>query len=112
MFVMFSFHEYMVEHHNSLEDEAPTKRPTIGVTRLRQLVIRRGNGQKTLTDIGVNPSIATSPNAYVFKSYLGMLVRERISILTPSFGHVIEVDQNMIWQDLLVTNINVITLIL
>jgi len=49
--------------------------------------------------------------ADVFKSYLGMLSRERISILTPAFDHVIEVDRDMIWQDLSVTNINVINLI-
>jgi len=47
----------------------------------------------------------------VFKSYLGILARERISILTPSFDHVSEVDRDIIWQDLLVTNINVINLI-
>jgi len=35
---MFSFHRYMVEHHNSSEDEAPTKRPIKGATRLRQLL--------------------------------------------------------------------------
>jgi len=37
-----------------------------------------------------------------------MLAREKISILTPCFDHVTEFDRNMIWQDLLVTNINVI----
>jgi len=41
-----------------------------------------------------------------------MLARERISILTPCFDHIIEVDREMIWQDLLVTNINVINAIL
>jgi len=50
--------------------------------------------------------------ADVFKSYLGMLARERISILTLSFDLVTEVDREMIWQDLLVTNINVINVIL
>ena len=40
-----------------------------------------------------------------------MLARERISILTPSFDHVIEADQEMIWQDLLVTNINMINIV-
>jgi len=42
---MFSFHRYMAEHHSSSEDEAPAKRPTRGATRLRQLLIRRANGQ-------------------------------------------------------------------
>jgi len=49
--------------------------------------------------------------ADIFKSYLGMLARERISILTPTFDHVTKVDQDMIWQDLSVTSINVINLI-
>jgi len=101
---MFSFHRYMVEHHNLPEDEAPTKRRIRGTTRLRQNLIRRVNGQKTPIDIDVNTSIATGPNAEVFKIYLGMLSRERISILTSSFDHVTKVD-------LLVTNINVIDLI-
>jgi len=43
---MFSFHIYMAEHYTSSEDEAPTKRPTRGATRLRELLIRRAKGQK------------------------------------------------------------------
>ena len=108
---MFSFHRYMVEHHNSSKDEAPIKRPIRRATSLRQLLIRRANIQKTVVDIDVDTSITTGPNADVFKSYLGMFARERISILTPSFDHVTKVDRNMIWQGLLVTNINGIDLI-
>jgi len=66
----------MAEHYTSLEDVAPTKRPTRGATRLKELLIRGVKGQKTHVDINV------------FKSYLGMLARERISILTQSFDHV------------------------
>ena len=98
---MFSFHKYMAEHYTSSEDEAPAKRPTRGATRLRELLIRRAKGQKI-----------DGRSGDVFKSYLGMLARERISILTPSFDHVTEADREMIWQDLLVTNINVINVIL
>jgi len=93
---MFSFHRYIAEHHNSLEDKIHTKRPTKGATRLKQFLIRRANGHKTVVNIDVNTGIATCPNVDVFKSYLGMLARERILILTPSFNHVTKVDQNMI----------------
>ena len=109
---MFSFHRYMAEHYTSLEDEAPTKRPTRGATRLKELLIRRAKGQKTHVDINVDTRMPSGHYADVFKSYLGILAREKISILTPSFDHVTEVDWEMIWQDLLVTNINVINVIL
>jgi len=61
--------------------------------------------------IDIDTRVPIGPYADVFKSYLGMLAWERISILTPSFDHVTEVDRNMIWHDLLVTNINVIKLL-
>jgi len=101
----------MAEHYTSLEDEAPTKRPTRGATRLKELLIRRAKGQKTHVDINVDTRMPSGHYADVFKSYLGILAREKISILTPSFDHVTEVDREMIWQDLLVTNINVINVI-
>jgi len=93
---MFSFHIYMAKHHSSSEDEALTKRPTRGATRLRQLLIRIAKGQKTPVDINVNIEMPRGPYADVLKSNLGMLAREKISILTPSFDHVTEVDRNMI----------------
>ena len=102
----------MVEHYTSLEDETPTKRPTRGATRFRELLIRKAKGQKTHVDINVDTGMPSGRYAVVFKSYLGMLARERISILTPSFDHVTKVDREMIWKDLLVTNINVIIIIL
>jgi len=93
---MFSSQRYMTEHHSSLEDETPTKRLTRGATKLRQLLIRRAKGQKTLVDINVDTGMSRDPYADIFKSYLGMLAQERIPILTPSFDHVIEVDRNLI----------------
>ena len=75
---------------------------------MRQLLIRRARGEKTHVDINVDTRMPSGHYANVFRSYLGMLARERISILTPSFDHVTEVDRKMIWQDLLVSNINVI----
>jgi len=62
----------MAEHHSSSEDEALTKRPTRGATRLRQLLIRKAKGQKTLIDINADTGMPTSPYADVFKSYLRM----------------------------------------
>ena len=75
---MFSFHRYMAEHYTSSEDEALTKRPTRGATRLRELLIRRAKGQKTHVDINVDTSEPSGRSEDVFKSYLGMLTRERI----------------------------------
>ena len=102
----------MTGHYTSSEDETPTKRLTRGATRLRELSSRRAKGRKTHVDINVDTSEPIGRCGDVFKSNLGMLARERISILTPSFDHVTEVDREMIWQDLLVTNINIIKLIL
>jgi len=93
---MFSFHRYMAEHFTSSEDEAPTKRPTRGATRLRELLIKRVKGHKTHVDINVDTGEPSGHFGDVFKSYLGMLARERISILTPSFDHVTEADREMI----------------
>ena len=102
----------MAKHHSSLEDQALAKRPTKGATRLRQLLIRKANGQKTPVDINVDTRMPSGRYADVFKSYSGMLAQERTSILIPSFDHVTKVDREMIWHDLLVTNINVINIIL
>jgi len=63
----------MAEHHISLEYEGPTKRPNKGATGLRQILIRRANGEKTLVDIDVNTCKATCPYADIFKIYLGLL---------------------------------------
>jgi len=63
----------MAEHHSSSEDETPAKRPTRGATRLRQLLIRRVNGQKTPIDINIDTRMPSGHYADIFKSYLGML---------------------------------------
>ena len=54
--------------------------------------------------IDVNTSVATGPYAKKFSSYLEVLFRERISILTESWDRVTEHKRNMIWQDILVCN--------
>ncbi|KOM28180.1 hypothetical protein LR48_Vigan511s000300 [Vigna angularis] len=91
----------MAEAPHSSRDEVPTSRPTRGAMRLRQLILRRNAGERTPIIIYVVTRVASGPNADVFRSYLGVLARDRISILTPSFDHVSEADQNLIWQDLL-----------
>jgi len=63
---------------------------------LRKLLIRRANGHKTHVDINVDTRMPRGRYADVFKSYLEMLARERISILTSSFNHVTKVDRDMI----------------
>ncbi|XP_052727001.1 uncharacterized protein LOC108332271 isoform X1 [Vigna angularis] len=94
----------MAESPHSSGDEVPTtSRRTRGATRLRQLILRRNAGERTPVIIDVVTGVASGPNAYVFRSYLGVLARDRISILTPSFDHVSEADRNLIWQDLLIT---------
>ena len=76
---MFSFQRYIVEHHNPSKDEGPTKRLTRGATRLRQLLIRRANCERTPIDIDVDTSRAIGPYADVFKSYFGILTQDKIS---------------------------------
>ena len=43
------------------------------------------------------------PNAEEFNSYLGVVSRERLSILINSWDDVSEVNQNMLWEDVLVS---------
>ncbi|KOM26800.1 hypothetical protein LR48_Vigan317s002100 [Vigna angularis] len=93
----------MVDHPHSSGDEAPSSRPTKRAIKLKQLMVRRNSGERTPVDVNVITGVASGPNADAFRSYLGVLARERINILTPSFEHVSEVDRNIIWNDLLTT---------
>ncbi|KOM40578.1 hypothetical protein LR48_Vigan04g077600 [Vigna angularis] len=90
----------MIKAPHSSGDEVPTSRPTIGATRLRQLILRRNAGERTPVIVDIVTDVASGPNA-VFRSYLGVFACDRIFILTPSFDHVFEVDRNLIGQDLL-----------
>ena len=77
---MFSFHIYIVEHHSPSEDETSTKRPTRGATRLRQLLIRRANGQKTPVDIDVDTRISRGSLCRRFqKLFRNVVTRENIN---------------------------------
>jgi len=69
---------------------------------LRKLLLRKAKGKKTHVIIDVVIGQASGCNGNLFKSYLGVLARDRISIITCSFDHVSEVQWNMIWQDILV----------
>ncbi|KOM55381.1 hypothetical protein LR48_Vigan10g127300 [Vigna angularis] len=89
----------MANHPHSSRDETVSARPTRGATTLRQLMVRRNSGERTLVDVNVITGVTSSPNADVFRSYIGILARNRIFILTPSFDHVSEVDRNIIWND-------------
>jgi len=66
------------------------------------LLLRKAKGKKTHVIIDVFSGHASGRNGDLFISYLGVLARDRIFILTPSFDHVSEVQRNMIWQDLMV----------
>jgi len=43
------------------------------------------------------------PKVDEFMSYLGVVSRERLSILISSWDEVLEVDRNMIWEDILIS---------
>ena len=85
-------------------DEGPTKRSGRGATRLKSLIKKLASGKKTPVDVDVNTGQATGPNAKIFRTYLGVVAREKISILTPSWDHVTEHERNIIWEDILVRN--------
>ncbi|KOM31287.1 hypothetical protein LR48_Vigan01g084200 [Vigna angularis] len=81
-------------------DEAPSSRPTRGATRLKQLMVRRNSGERTFVDVNVITGVASGLNADAFRSYLGVLARDKINILTP---YVSDIDRNIIWNDLSTT---------
>jgi len=59
-------------------------------------------GETTRVDIDVNIGVAFGPNANSFNNYLGVISRERLSILINSWDDVSEIDRNMLWEDVLV----------
>jgi len=62
--------------------EGPPKRSDRGATRLKSLLKKLGSGKKTPVDVDVHTSRAIGPNAEIFHTYLGIVAREKISILT------------------------------
>ncbi|KOM27029.1 hypothetical protein LR48_Vigan358s000700 [Vigna angularis] len=98
-----SYRGYMADHPHSSGDEAPPTKITRGPTRMKQLFIRKNSGERTPVNVNVTTGVATGPHADDFRSYLGVVARNKISILIPSFDHVSEGDRNIIWQDILMT---------
>ena len=70
---------------------------------MKCLALKHVSGETTRVDIGVNIGVAFSPNAYEFNSYLGVISRERLSILINSWDDVSEVDRKMLWKDVRVS---------
>jgi len=70
---------------------------------LKRLALKRAASEKTRVDIDVNTEVAFGPKADKFMSYLGVVSRERLPILINSWDEVLEIDQNMIWEDVLVS---------
>jgi len=90
-----------------MDDDQTPIRPRSGrgsraLTRLKCFALRRAVGEKTRVDIDVNTGVAFGPKADEFMSYLGIVSRERLSIFINAWDEVSEVDQNMIWKDVLV----------
>jgi len=65
--------------------------------------LKRAAGEKTRVDIDVNTGVAFGSHVEEFVSYLGVVSRERLSILINSWDKVSEVDRNMIWEDVLIS---------
>jgi len=58
--------------------------------------LKKAKGKKTHVIIDVMTSYASGCNGELVRSYLGVLAHDKISILTPSFDLVFEVQRNII----------------
>ena len=72
-------------------------------TRLRDVTASRLGGLKVVVDLDPQTGWASGPNRVMFVSYLGVLTHTKMSILFPTWDHVIEAEKNMIWQDITVS---------
>jgi len=63
---------------------------------MKRLSLKRVVGETTCVGIAVNTGVTFGPNVDSFNSYLGVVSRERLSILINSWDEVSEVDQNML----------------
>ena len=71
-----------------------------GTTRLHSVTAGRIARERMQVDVDPRSGKASGPNAAKFRSYLGLLARRHVSILTPSWDHVEETEKNLIWQDI------------
>ena len=108
-YYFFIFHRHMADRSPSPPQSPKHANPIRKATRLKDLAKRRANGRKTFVDIDVRTSIAGGPNSKIFQSYLGVLVREHISILVPYWEDVPEMQKNLLWQDILVIFLPIIS---
>jgi len=75
-----------------------------GPTRLKNMFKKINKDDKIPLSIDIHTGVAIGQYAKKYRSYLGVLSRERISILTQSWDHVTDIEKNMIWQKILVCN--------
>ena len=108
-YYFFIFHRHMADRSPSPPQSPKQKNPLRKATRLKKLAKKRANGRKTFVDIDVRTGKSSGPNSSIFQSYLGVLVREHISILVPSWEDVPEIQRNLLWQDILVIVLPIIT---
>ena len=92
----------MVDDQTLISFAHPFRRSTWGPTRLRHLSLKRASVDKTPVTIDVSTRVVSGPNVVTFTNYLGVVAREKISILTLSWDLVTKVNRNMLWKDLLV----------
>ena len=71
-----------------------------GTTRLPSVTAGRIASERMQVDVDPLTGKASGPNAAKFRSYLGLLARRHISILTPSWDYVQETEKNLMWQDI------------
>jgi len=82
---------------------ADSQRKSREPTRLRDVTASRLGGSKVIVDLNPQTGRASDPNRVVFVSYLGVLTHTKMSILFPTWDHVIEAEKNMMWQDLTIS---------
>jgi len=86
------------------DDKVSRTKTGRGPTRLKNMFKKINKDNKIPLSIDIHTGVATWQYAKKYRSYLGVLSRERISILTEFWDHVTDLEKNMIWQDILVCN--------
>ena len=86
------------------DDKVSHSKTGRGPTRLKNMFKKITKDDKIPLSIDIHTGVPTGQHAKKYRSYLGVLSRERISILTQSWDHVTDHEKNMIWQDILVCN--------
>ncbi|XP_068503686.1 uncharacterized protein [Phaseolus vulgaris] len=87
--------------NNDIYDKVSHSKTGRGPTRLKNMFKKITKDDKIPLSIDIHTGVPTGQHAKKYRSYLGVLSRERISILTQSWDHVTYHEKNMIWQDIL-----------